>query len=188
MLRSAPTLTGMDDRAEIRAFLKSRRDKITPERAGVPVYGDRRVPGLRRSEVALLAGVSVEYYTRLERGSLGGVSDSVLDSLAEALRLDDTERVHLYDLARAANARPGRARQRRLAPPSVPPGVQRMVDAIPTLPVCVTNNRFGHQPARTHASRRGIVANTRDGLAAARAHRRSCTKVCVRGPTWTLST
>src|ERR1700724_1040116 len=72
---------GMDNRAEIRAFLKSRRDRLTPEQAGLPVYGTRRVPGLRRSEVAMLSAVSVEYYTRLERGSLGGVSDSVLDSL-----------------------------------------------------------------------------------------------------------
>ena len=132
----------MDNRAEIRAFLKTRRDKVTPEQAGLPVYGTRRVPGLRRSEVAMLAGVSVEYYTRLERGSLGGVSDSVLDALAQALRLDDTERAHLYDLARAANASPSRARRSAPARPTVRPGVQRMLDAIPTLPAIVTNHRF----------------------------------------------
>ncbi|MFD7283486.1 helix-turn-helix transcriptional regulator [Streptomyces sp. NPDC059862] len=132
----------MDNRAEIRAFLKSRRDKVTPEQAGLPVYGNRRVLGLRRSEVAMLAGVSVEYYTRLERGSLGGVSDSVLDALAKALRLDDTERTHLYDLARAANASPSRARRSAPARPAVRPGVQRMLDAIPTLPALVTNHRF----------------------------------------------
>jgi transcriptional regulator with XRE-family HTH domain len=131
----------VDNRAEIRAFLKSRRDRLTPEQAGLPVYGTRRVSGLRRSEVAMLAGVSVEYYTRLERGSLGGVSDSVLDSLAAALRLDDTERAHLYDLARAANASPGLVR-RQPGRPSIRPGVRRMVEAIPSLPVCVTNNRF----------------------------------------------
>ncbi|MGZ0198745.1 helix-turn-helix transcriptional regulator [Streptomyces sp. RM1] len=132
----------MDNRAEIRAFLKSRRDKVTPEQAGLPVYGNRRVPGLRRGEVAMLAGVSVEYYTRLERGSLGGVSDAVLDSLARALRLDDTERTHLYDLARAASA--GSARARRGAPvrPAVRAGVGRMLEAMPTLPAFVTNHRF----------------------------------------------
>ncbi|MFI6744079.1 helix-turn-helix domain-containing protein [Nonomuraea sp. NPDC050451] len=75
----------MDNRAEVSAFLKSRRDKVTPEQAGVQSYGERRVPGLRRSEVAQLAGVSSEYYTRLERGNLGGVSESVLDALARAL-------------------------------------------------------------------------------------------------------
>ncbi|MET9386997.1 helix-turn-helix transcriptional regulator [Streptomyces sp. NPDC002928] len=131
----------MDNRAEVSAFLKSRRDKITPEQAGLPVYGNRRVSGLRRSEVALLAGVSVEYYTRLERGNLSGASDSVLDSLAQALRLDDTERTHLYDLARAANATPARAR-RRPARPTVRPSVQRIVEGLPELPAFVQNNRF----------------------------------------------
>jgi transcriptional regulator with XRE-family HTH domain len=133
----------MDNRAEIHAFLKSRRDKITPEQAGLPVYGNRRVAGLRRGEVATLAGVSVEYYTRLERGTLGGVSDAVLDSLARALRLDDTERTHLYDLARAASAGSPRAR-RRGTPirPAVRAGVGRMLEAMPTLPAFVTDHRF----------------------------------------------
>jgi transcriptional regulator with XRE-family HTH domain len=118
----------MDNRAEIRAFLKSRRDKITPEQAGLPVYGNRRVTGLRRSEVAMLAGVSVEYYTRLERGNLRGVSDSVLDALAQALRLDDTERMYLYDLARVAGPAPeARARQRAVRP-TVRPSVARIVE------------------------------------------------------------
>src|SRR5271166_6711787 len=103
----------MDNRNEIREFLTSRRAKITPERAGLPIYGDyRRVPGLRREEAAMLAGVSVDYYTRLERGNLSGASESVLDSLARALRLDDAERAHLFDLARAANAAPGSPRRR----------------------------------------------------------------------------
>ena len=133
----------MDNRAEIRDFLKSRRDRVTPEQAGLPVYGSRRVAGLRRGEVAQLAGVSVEYYTRLERGNLGGVSDSVLDALAQALRLDETERTHLYDLARAANTTPGRARaHRRPAAAGVRPTVQRMLDAMPTVPAIVRNNRF----------------------------------------------
>ena len=93
----------MDNRDATRDFLASRRAKITPEQSGLPVYGaKRRVPGLRRGEVAMLAGVSVEYYTRLERGNLSGVSESVLDAVAKALQLDDAERAHLFDLARAA--------------------------------------------------------------------------------------
>ena len=79
----------MDTRSEIREFLTSRRGRITPEQSGLPSYGPRRVPGLRREEVAVLAGVSVPYYTRLERGDMSGVSDSVLDALARALQLDD---------------------------------------------------------------------------------------------------
>ncbi|HTJ66685.1 MAG TPA: helix-turn-helix transcriptional regulator [Actinospica sp.] len=133
----------MDNRAEIRDFLKSRRDRLTPTQAGLPVYGPRRVAGLRRGEVAQLAGVSVEYYTRLERGSLGGVSDSVLDALAAALRLDETERTHLYDLARGANTAPARARRHRHPPASgVRPSFQRMLDAMPSVPAIVRNNRF----------------------------------------------
>ena len=131
----------MDNRAETRDFLKSRRDRLTPEQAGLPVYGSRRVAGLRRGEVAQLAGVSVEYYTRLERGDLGGVSDSVLDALAQALRLDETERTHLYDLARAAHSTPARAR-RRPAAAAVRPTLRRMLEAMPTVPVIVRNNRF----------------------------------------------
>ncbi|MFD6276789.1 helix-turn-helix transcriptional regulator [Streptomyces sp. NPDC060209] len=131
----------MDNQAEIRAFLKSRRDKITPEQAGLPTYGNRRVSGLRRNEVATLAGVSVEYYTRLERGNLIGVSDSVLDALAQALQLDDTERTHLYDLARAANTTQARAR-RQPARSTVRPSVQRIVEGMPGMPAFVQNNRF----------------------------------------------
>jgi transcriptional regulator with XRE-family HTH domain len=90
----------VDNRNEIRQFLTSRRARITPEQAGLPTYGgNRRVAGLRREEVALLAGVSVDYYTRLERGNLGGVSEGVLDALARALQLDEAERGHLFDLA-----------------------------------------------------------------------------------------
>jgi len=93
----------VDTKSEIREFLTSRRAKITPDQAGLPTYGDnRRVPGLRREEVTLLAGVSVDYYTRLERGNTNGVSDSVLGALARALQLDDAERAHLFDLARSA--------------------------------------------------------------------------------------
>jgi hypothetical protein len=130
----------MEKRPEVRDFLKSRRDKVTPEQAGLPAYGTRRVSGLRRNEVAVLAGVSVEYYTRLERGNLRGVSDSVLESIGRALQLNNTERAHLYDLARAANASPARV-QRRPGPPTIRPSVQRIVEAIP-LPAFVQNNRF----------------------------------------------
>ena len=103
----------MDNRAEVREFLMSRRAKISPETAGLPAGGNRRVPGLRRSEVATLAGVSVEYYSRLERGTIAGASSSVLESLARALQLDDTERAHLLDLARAADGIPASGRPRR---------------------------------------------------------------------------
>jgi transcriptional regulator with XRE-family HTH domain len=92
---------------EIREFLVSRRARITPEQAGLPLYGaNRRVKGLRREEVAMLAGVSVDYYTRLERGNLAGASETVLVALARALQLDEAEQAHLFDLARAANAHP----------------------------------------------------------------------------------
>ncbi|WP_328745967.1 helix-turn-helix transcriptional regulator [Streptomyces sp. NBC_00285] len=131
----------MDNRAEVSAFLKSRRAKITPEQAGMPVYGQRRVPGLRRGEVAMLAGMSVEYYTRLERGNLTGVSDSVLDALAQALRLDDTERDHLYALARAANTSAARVR-RRPKKAIVRPSVLRIVEALHDQPAYVRNNRM----------------------------------------------
>ena len=105
----------MDNRDEVKAFLGSRRAKITPDQAGLVAYSrNRRVPGLRRGEVADLAGVSVEYYARLERGDLSGVSEGVLDALARALQLDEAEHAHLIDLARAA-ARP-RAHGARLRP------------------------------------------------------------------------
>ncbi|MEU9398557.1 helix-turn-helix transcriptional regulator [Streptomyces sp. SID4985] len=132
----------MDNRDAVSAFLRSRRDRITPGQAGLPVYGQRRVPGLRRGEVATLAGVSVEYYTRLERGNLQGVSDSVLDAVARALRLDATERMYLYDLARAAGpATAARARQRQ-GRPTVRPSVARIVAGMPGLPAFVMNNRL----------------------------------------------
>ncbi|MFF3375371.1 helix-turn-helix transcriptional regulator [Streptomyces sp. NPDC002680] len=130
----------MDHRSEIREFLTSRRARITPDQAGLPSYGARRVPGLRRAEAAQLAGVSVEYYARLERGNLSGVSDAVLDALTRALRLDDTERTHLYDLARAAGTSPRRRRPAR-APQGVRPNVQRLLDAMTDTPATVTNGR-----------------------------------------------
>ncbi|WP_329140618.1 MmyB family transcriptional regulator [Streptomyces sp. NBC_01476] len=106
----------MDLRTEIREFLRSRRSRITPDRAGLPAYGgNRRVKGLRRGEVALLAGVSVEYYVRRERGALAGTSEGVLNALASALRLDDAERDHLFHLARQSGAPSGRRRRKPVA-------------------------------------------------------------------------
>jgi transcriptional regulator with XRE-family HTH domain len=130
----------MDNRTEVRDFLTSRRARITPEQAGLPLYGtNRRVAGLRREEVALLAGVSTDYYTRLERGNLAGVSESVLEGLAGALQLDEAERTHLLDLARVAGTS---RRQRRTAPQQhLRPGVQRLLDSIGT-PAYVRNNRL----------------------------------------------
>src|SRR5687767_2324620 len=102
-------VSNTDLNAEIRDFLSTRRARITPEQAGLPAYGgNRRVKGLRREEVAMLAGVSVDYYVRMERGSLAGASESVLDALADALRLDEAERTHLYALARESGARGNR--------------------------------------------------------------------------------
>lgn len=130
----------MDNRAEVRDFLTSRRGRITPEQAGLTLYGtNRRVTGLRREEVALLAGVSTDYYTRLERGNLTGVSESVVDAVAAALQLDESERTHLLDLARASN---DSGRQRRSAPKRhLRPGVQRILDSIDA-PAYVRNNRL----------------------------------------------
>ncbi|MGH2946061.1 MAG: helix-turn-helix transcriptional regulator [Solirubrobacteraceae bacterium] len=132
----------MDAANELSQFLTSRRAKVTPEQAGLPTYGQRRVPGLRREEVASLAGVSVEYYKRLERGNATGASDSVLEALADALRLDDAERAHLFDLARAAGrAGPVSARHRRRpVQQRVRPIVQRILDSIGA-PATVTNAR-----------------------------------------------
>jgi len=129
-----------DLRGEIRQFLTTRRAKITPERAGLPDYGGRRrVAGLRREEVALLAGISIEYYTRLERGDARGVSDEVLDALARALQLDDVERVHLTDLIRTANAR---RPTRRPAKERVRPSVQRILDSMTGTAAFVRNGRL----------------------------------------------
>jgi transcriptional regulator with XRE-family HTH domain len=130
----------IDLRAEIRDFLSTRRARITPEQAGVPAYGaNRRVKGLRREEVAMLAGVSVDYYIRMERGSLAGASDSVLDALAEALRLDDAERTHLFALAQESGARS--TRRKRTAPASVRPAIQQVLDAMTNAPAWVRNGR-----------------------------------------------
>jgi transcriptional regulator with XRE-family HTH domain len=134
----------MDHKSEVREFLSSRRARVTPERTGLAAYGgNRRVPGLRREEVAMLAGMSVDYYTRLERGNLSGVSEGVLESLADALQLDDAERGHLFDLARLANASgAARSRARRAPAPTVRPSVQRVLDAMVGVPAFVRNGRL----------------------------------------------
>ena len=130
------------NRTEVRDFLTSRRARITPEQAGLPTFGGhRRVPGLRREELALLAGVSVDYLTRLERGNLRGVSDSVLEAIARALQLDEAERVYLFDLARTAGPAPARARRRSPAP-KVRASVQAMLDAMTGAPAVVRNDRL----------------------------------------------
>jgi transcriptional regulator with XRE-family HTH domain len=133
----------VDNRDEVRDFLKSRRAKVTPEQAGVPVVGTRRVPGLRRGEVATLAGVSVEYYAKLERGSLGGVSASVLDALARALQLDDAERAHLFHLAHAADGTSAGMRPRRRPHPrwTPRPALQWVLDGI-NPPAIIRNARM----------------------------------------------
>ncbi|MGW1064059.1 helix-turn-helix transcriptional regulator [Streptomyces aureus] len=134
----------MDNQAEVREFLTSRRAKIAPEQAGLPSGSRRRVPGLRRSEVAALADVSVEYYAKLERGNLAGVSPAVLEAVARALQLDDAERAHLLHLAQTADGsdaltRPRRRSTRRWKPH---PSLQWTLDAVTEGPAFVRNGRM----------------------------------------------
>ena len=130
----------MDNRAQIREFLISRRERISPAQAGLPAYGgNRRVKGLRREEVGLLAGVSIDYYVRMERGNLAGASNAVLHGIANALQLDEAERTHLFDLARAAQPSP--PRQRRTKTSGVTGGIQQILDAITDAPAWVRNAR-----------------------------------------------
>jgi transcriptional regulator with XRE-family HTH domain len=131
-------LGAVDRRGDIRQFLVSRRARLSPEAAGLTTRGDeRRVPGLRREEVAVLAGVSVDYYVRLERGNLGGASDSVLDALARALRLNDAERLHLYDLAH------GGTRDDHSDVEEIRPSLQRLLD-VTSAPAFVRNGRLDY--------------------------------------------
>jgi transcriptional regulator with XRE-family HTH domain len=134
----------VDPANDIAEFLSSRRARVTPEQVGLPTFGPRRVKGLRREEVASLAGVSVEYYKRLERGNVAGVSDSVLEALAQALRLDDAERAHLFALARASNA--VAAKRRRAAPKRVRPAVLRIVESM-SAPAIVRNTHLDYLTA-----------------------------------------
>lgn len=130
----------VDNRAEIRDFLATRRARITPGQAGLPPGGGRRrVPGLRREEVAVLAGVSTEWYSRLEKGHIAGVSEDVLDAVGRALQLDEAERDHLFDLARAARPERGPARR---AKPTVPPSVHWLLDSMTTAAAFVRNGRL----------------------------------------------
>jgi transcriptional regulator with XRE-family HTH domain len=134
----------VDNRAEVREFLTSRRAKVSPEQAGLPDDGRRRVPGLRRTEVAALAGVSIEYYSKLERGALAGVSAGVLDAIARALQLDPAERAHLFHLAQAADGTSTLMRPRRRTGNrwSLRPGLQWTLDAITSGPAIVGNARM----------------------------------------------
>jgi len=134
----------MDNQSEVREFLTSRRARVTPEQAGLHAGSNRRVPGLRRGEVALLADVSVEYYAKLERGSIAGASESVLHAIAQALQLDDAERAHLMDLARAAHAPIPTAPRRRGSPraAAVRPAMQLVLDAITGGPALIRNGRM----------------------------------------------
>ena len=130
----------MSNEDDIREFLATRRAKVSPEHAGLPTYGRRRVAGLRREEVAFLAGISAEYYTRLERGQAHGVSDEVLDAVCGALRLDEAERAHLLDLMRTASA--DKPQRRTAAPQRIRPSIGRIVDSMAGVPAFVRNGRF----------------------------------------------
>jgi transcriptional regulator with XRE-family HTH domain len=154
----AGSLGRVDRRAEIRDFLVSRRAKLTPEAAGLYVVDDhpRRVPGLRREEVADLAGVSPDYYIQLERGGLEAASDSVLDALARALQLDDAERVHLFDLAR-----PGSSTRIPASSGVIRPSVQRALDAFIGGVALVRNRRWDY--LASNALGRTVYADVFDG-------------------------
>jgi transcriptional regulator with XRE-family HTH domain len=131
----------MDPAGDIREFLTSRRAKITPDEAGLLAFGtNRRVKGLRREEVAMLAGISAEYYTRFERGNASGASDEVIEGVARALQLDDAERTHLFDLVSTANAS-FRTTRRRPTQERVRPVIQRILDSI-SAPAYVRNGRL----------------------------------------------
>lgn len=138
------SVEAMNTEHPIRDFLATRRARITPQQAGLPDFGGRRrVPGLRREEVALLAGMSTEYYVRLERGNVKGVSDAVLAGICRALQLDEAEQTHLHDLVRAANANPRSPRKRLPAKAHrVRPGVQQLLDAMTGIPAIVQNGRL----------------------------------------------
>lgn len=140
----------MDPRIEINSFLTSRRAKLTPDQAGVPQFGGaRRVTGLRREEVAHLAGVSTDYYARLERGKISGASREVLEAIARALQLDSDEHEHLLNLVAITQRRTPRKKTSNRT--TVRPGIQRVLDSI-TTPAFVQNPRLdrigSNQPGR----------------------------------------
>lgn len=132
----------MDNQAEVSEFLRTRRARITPEQAGIIGGGRRRVPGLRRDEVAMLAGMSVDYFAKMERGHLAGVSAEVLDALARALQLDEAETEHLLDLARGAAPAPIRRRTRATDSNTVRPSLQRFLDTVTGTPTWVRNRQM----------------------------------------------
>jgi hypothetical protein len=136
------------NRDEVREFLTTRRAKVLPDQVHLAPGPNRRVPGLRRTEVALLAGVSVEYYSRLERGDIAGASEDVLHAIAGALQFDEAERDHLFDLARAAGPSPKR-RPRSARQPLVRPSLQHAMDAIIGGPALVRNGRMDIIAANT---------------------------------------
>ncbi|KQU02381.1 XRE family transcriptional regulator [Rhodococcus sp. Leaf7] len=134
----------MSNKDDIREFLMTRRARLTPEAAGLPLFGGiRRVTGLRREEVALLAGMSTAYYIRLERGDATGISESILEGLSRALQLDNAERLHLHELVRTANERGGARRKRRpVSARKVSDAVRQTIDSMTNVPVIVQNGRF----------------------------------------------
>ena len=145
----------MDHQTEVREFLRTRRARVTPDQAGLLAGGRRRVTGLRREEVAMLASVSTDYYAKMERGNLTGVSPEILDAVARALQLDEAETAHLQDLARAAT--PALARRRpRTAEGTVRPSLQRLLDAVTGAPAWVANQR--KDVLATNALARALMA------------------------------
>jgi transcriptional regulator with XRE-family HTH domain len=134
----------MDTSADIREFLTTRRARLTPTDVGLPDFGGRRrVQGLRREEVSLLAGISVEYYVRLERGNASGISESVLDGVSRALQLDHAEHEHLRALVRAANdGAMAPTRRSPTRPQRIGPGTQRLLDAMTGVPAIIQNSRM----------------------------------------------
>ena len=186
------TVEDMDNRDEVRDFLTTRRERLTPEQAGVPFFGGkRRVKGLRREEVAMLAGISTDYYTRLERGNLTGVSDTVLDALARALQLDEAERAHLFNLAGTANTserasaagRPAAGDPHGRAPGrTAHPRHHQRARLRPQRP----HGHPGHQPARPRPVRRRLRRrrrrSTSPGTCSSTPARRTSSSTGTRSP------
>jgi len=136
------TLDDMESKGPLQNFLTSRRARVTPQQVGLPPGTNRRVPGLRRGEVAVLAGVSVEYYTRMERGDVGSVSETVINAIARALLLDDAERAHFFDLVRTLDSSSARPHRRRGRTSTLRPSIQFVLDSITTAPAFVRNGRM----------------------------------------------
>jgi transcriptional regulator with XRE-family HTH domain len=129
----------MNKHGHLADFLQARRGQLRPEDVGLRTYGERRrVPGLRREELAMLAGISAPYYTRLEQGQSRNASPEVLDAIASALRLDDSERAHLHDLARTPRRGRPSARPR---PERITPETSALLAAIGGVPALVLGRR-----------------------------------------------